>query len=168
MLMCYKLERDTTKAAFQRGESKCSLMKKDNGGRTPASLRRVAMAITCLHIPQTPSATHGSPALRLQFCGHRTSKKRHLFTLHQLPCQQKNLQEAVTLHPSLPHSTSVLEYQFIGVWKGQDGDKKDLCLQCCDFQSTFAVQTHDRVWYQKHDWQKEYLPMRKPHQGQRA
>lgn len=53
---------------------------------TNGGLQHVAMAIKCLHIPQTPSATHGSPVLCLQFCEHKTSKKRHLLALHQLPC----------------------------------------------------------------------------------
>lgn len=43
---------------FKRGQSKCSLTKTDNGGRTPADLRCIVMAMKCLHIPQTPRVPH--------------------------------------------------------------------------------------------------------------
>lgn len=72
--------------------------------------------------------------------------------------------------PSLPGPLCLClcppECQCVGVWKSQDGDKKELCLQRSDFQSTFAVQTHDRVWHQKQrDWQEGHLLTKKPCQG---
>lgn len=114
--MCYKLERVQRRLHLRRGESECSLTKKDNGGRTPAALRHVAMAIKCLHIPQTPSATHGSPVLCLQFCGHKTSKKSPTCLAPASLSVEGSLQEGLTFHVSLPHSTSALECQFRGVW----------------------------------------------------
>lgn len=153
--------------SFKTGENKCSLRKTDNGGRTPADLGCVAMAVKCLHIPQTPRVPHTKALLdayssvEIRPARSTTSSPSASFASGWGSAGSLDV-------PSLPGSLCLCppECQCVGVWKGQDGDKKELCLQCSDFQSTFAVQTHDHVWHQKQrDWQEEHLLTKKPRQG---